>query len=224
MGYAREVAAYKRLESVGETGRSVPKFYGSWTLKLPITSRAVAYQRPVRVLLIEHLEGLDLRSSRIQNDCLAYNGPDAFHLPEDYRLEVLARVLDIHTRSMHWGVNHEDLASRNVMVVTDTSAMLSAGNNSIITVPRVVLVDFNVSTVYSCTVMGKHPLENLARPVNPMELFWKWSLAVDFEGWVPREWEDSERFQQQWLLRRFGSREQRALYEAVTKELEFSID
>ncbi|KAH8747219.1 hypothetical protein F5883DRAFT_699736 [Diaporthe sp. PMI_573] len=224
MDYTGEVAAYKRLLSVGETGKSIPKFYGSWTFKLPITSQGVLYQRPVRVLLIEHLEGLDLRSSRIQNDYLTYGSLDAFHLPEDYRLEVLARVLHIHACSMHWGVNHGDLAGRNVMLVTDTSANLSTGNNTIITIPRVVLVDFNVSTVYSCTLMGKHPFENLARPVNPMELFWKWSLAVDFEGWAPGEWADSETFQQQWLLRRFGSEEQRALYEPVTKELEFSID
>lgn len=224
MDYTREVAAYSRLMSIGETGRSVPKFYGSWTFQLPITSQGVVYQRPVRVLLIEHLEGLDLQSSRIQNDYLAHNSLDAFHLPEDYRLEVLARVLDSYACFMHWGVNHGDLAGRNVMLVTDTSAKLSTGNNSIISIPRVVLVDFNMSTVYSYTLMGKHSFENLARPVSPMELFWKWSLAVDFEGWVPQEWADSERLQQQWLLRRFGSEEQKALYEPVTKKLEFSID
>ncbi|POS69058.1 hypothetical protein DHEL01_v212548 [Diaporthe helianthi] len=220
--YTREVAAYKRLMSVGETGRGVPKFYGSWTLKLPITSQGVRHQRPVRLILIEHLEGLDLEGSRIQNDYLAYGGPDAFHLPEDYRLEALARLLEIHVRLMHHGVDHGDLASRNVMLVTDTSAKLGTGDNIIITIPRVVLVDFNVSTVYSCTLMGKHPFENLARPVNPLGLFWKWSLGVDFEGWAPREWVDSDRPQQEWLMRRFGSEEQRVKYEPVTKELEFS--
>ncbi|KAG8164446.1 hypothetical protein KVR01_006364 [Diaporthe batatas] len=222
MDYTREVAAYKRLMSCGETGRGVPEFYGSWTFKLPITIQGVAYQRPVRVLLIEHIEGLDLHGSLIHNDYLDYSRLDAFHLPEDYRLEVLARLLDIHARCMHWGVNHGDLDSRHVMLVADTRARLSSGNNASIPVPRVVLVDFNVSTVYSCTLMGKHRLESLAYPVNPMELFWDWSLAVDFEGWAPREWQESERFQQEWLLRRFGGEEQSALYEPVTKELKFS--
>lgn len=223
MDYTREVAAYERLMSVGEAGRRVPEFHGSWTFKLPIASRGVLHQRPVRLVLIEHLEGLDLQSSRIQNDYLTYGSLDAFHLPEDYRLEVLARVLDLHACFMHWGVNHGDLSSRNVMLVSNTSANLGTSNNTIITIPRVVLVDFNVSTVYSRTVMGKHRFESLAYPVNPMELFWNWSLAPDFEGWAPREWKESERLQQQWLLRRFGSEEQRAMYEPVTKELEFSI-
>jgi hypothetical protein len=224
MDYAGEVAAYDRLMSVGETGRITPKFYGSWTFQLPITSQGFLYQRLVRLLLIEHLEGLDLQSSRIQNDYLTYNGLDAFHLPEDYPLEVLARALDLYMCSMHWGVNHGDLANRNVILVTETTTKISTGNDNIINIPRVVLVDFNVSAVYSCILMGKHPCENLDHPVNPMELFWDWSLAVDFEGWVPREWADSERLRQQSLLRRFGSEEQRALYEPVTKELKFSVE
>lgn len=109
------------------------------------------------------------------------------------------------------------------MLVTNTSSNLSTSNNTIINFPRVVLVNFNMSTVYSHTLMGTHRFENVARPVNPMELFWNWSLAPDFEGWAPREWEESERLQQQWLLRRLGSEEQRAWYEPVTKKVEFSI-
>lgn len=109
------------------------------------------------------------------------------------------------------------------MLVTEIGATLSTGISSIVNIPCVVLVDYNVSTVYSCILIGKHPSENIAHPVNPMELFWKWSLAGDFEGWAPREWANSERLQQQWLLQRFGSEKQRALYEPVTKELEFSI-
>lgn len=145
MDYTREVAAYKRLMPVGKTGRSVSNFFGSWTFKLPITSHGVGYQRPVRLVLIEHLEGSDLQSLRIQNDYFTYGSLDAFHLPEDYRLEVLARVLDLYACFMHWGVNHGDLASRNVMLVTNTSANLNTSNSTIITIPRVVLVDFNVA-------------------------------------------------------------------------------
>jgi len=43
-------------------------------------------------------------------------------------------------------------------------------NSSVVfsTIPPVVLLDYNSSTVYSCTLMGKHPFEKLVRPVNPM--------------------------------------------------------
>lgn len=210
--------------SAGETGRGVTEFYGSWTFNLPITSNGVVCQRPVRMVLVEQIEGVDLQSSLIHNDYVDYRRIDAFHLPEDYRLQVLARILEIHARCLHLGVDHGDLVSRNVMLATDTSAELSTGHNTIITIPRVVLVDFNVSAVYSGTTLGKHYWGGVNRPANPLEVCWHQCLAVNFEGWTPREWEDSHRLQQQWLLERFGSEEHRAIYEPVTNELEFTKD
>lgn len=226
MDYATEAAAYKRLADVGGTGVTAPKYYGSWTLRLPITSRGVSQLRPVRLLLIERLEGIDLKGLQIQNSSSVHDDLklDAFHLPEDYRLEVLAQVLDSHVRMLRWGVNHRDLAPRNVVLVTDTAgtARPVTTTNTGITIPRAVLIDYNVAIVYSCTVDGKHPHENLARPVNPMEWFWISPLADDFEGWVPQEWTDSPRKLQEWLTRRFGTEDQRALYEPVTKDLQFA--
>lgn len=225
MDYTREVAAYKHLMSAGETGRGVPEFYGSWTFKLPITSRGVACQRPVRVLLIEHIDGVDLKSSLIHNNHLDYGRLDAFHLPEDYRLEVLARMMEIHTRCIYSGVEHMDLTCRNVMIVTNTSGKLSTDHNTAINIPRVVLVNFNASIVYRCTTLGsRHPWGTLDRPVNPLELCWNWSMAADFGGWAPREWENSERLRQQWLLQTFGGEEKRALYEPVISDFQLSND
>lgn len=58
--------------------------------------------------------------------------------------------------------------------------------------------------------------------MNPMQCFWTWSPADDFESWVPREWHNCQRLIQEWLVRRFGGEEQRALYEPLAEELEFS--
>lgn len=225
MDYTTEAAAYKRLAEAGGTGVAAPRYYGSWTLRLPITSRGVWQLRPVRLLLIERLDGVDLKSLRIQNNPM-HDSPDAFHLPEDYRLEVMAQVLDSYVRMLHWGVEHNDLAPRNVILVTASDATRAARplmtTTTGMTVPRAVLVDFNVAIVHGRTIKGKHPHEDLARPVNPMEWFWISALDDEFQGWVPREWTDTLRPLQEWLMRRFGTEEQRALYQPVTKKLEFA--
>jgi hypothetical protein len=166
MDYASEAAAYKRLVEVGITGSAAPKYYGSWTLRPPITSRGVSQLRPVRLLLMERLEGVDLKGLRIQNS-LADDEPDAFHIPEDYRLEVLAQALDSYVRMLHLGVDHKGLAPRNVVLVADTTPRPStAGTGS--TIPRVVLINYNIAIVYGRIIKGKHPHENLTHPVNPM--------------------------------------------------------
>lgn len=147
MDYAAEAAAYHLLASIGEAGASAPAYYGSWTFSLPITSRGVSQLRLVRLVLVEHLEGSDLASLRVQH---SYS-PDASHLPEDYRLGVLARAMDIDMRMIHRGLHHGDLACRNIMLTpspTNTPLTIDA-NFGATTVPRVVLVDYNTATVYS---------------------------------------------------------------------------
>lgn len=218
--YVAEAAAYRHLARVGETGASAPKYYGSWTLKLPIASRGVSQLRPVRLLLIERLEGMNLNGLRMQNSLLVRNGPDAFHLPAEYRLEVLARALDSYVRMLHCGIDHGKLAGRNVVLVTENTRRWSTAIHP--GIPRVALVDYKGAIVYGRTNMGKHPHEDLARPVSPLEWFWTLPLAADFEGWVPREWASSQKLQQQWLMRRFGSEGQRASYEPVGEELKYS--
>lgn len=86
-------------------------------------------------------------------------------------------------------------------------------------IPRVVLVDYNTAIVYSLTLDGRSTEERLALPVNPMQWFWKQAIGGDFVGWVPPKWEAIRKPMQEWLVQRFGSKEQRALYEPVTEEV-----
>lgn len=90
--------------------------------------------------------------------------------------------------------------------------------------PRVVLTDYHVAIVRRYTLdervgRGAGAGASLALPVNPMQWFWKQALGGDFIGWVPDDWEGSHKPMQEWLLQRFDSKEQRALYEPVTEEL-----
>lgn len=215
--YATEAAAYKQLTSAGRAGQVTPAYYGSWTFNLPISSGGVHEMRPVRLVLIEHLQGSNLKGLRIQNSAQFPDRPDAFHLPEEYRLEVLARAMDAYVRALHCGVDQNDFAARNVMTSTkDTSTTTDTTDAGI---PRVALVDYNTAIVYSCTLGGRSTEEKLALPVNPMEWFWTHAIGGDFVGWVPPEWEASQKLMQKWLVQRFGSEGQRALYEPVTEEL-----
>ncbi|KAL1851003.1 hypothetical protein Daus18300_012737 [Diaporthe australafricana] len=219
--YTAEATAYKHIASAG-SGRAskvTPDYYGSWTFSLPISSRGVQQMRPVRLLLIEHLKGSNLRDLRIQNSADSRDGPDAFHLPEEYRLEVLARAMDAYVRVLHCGVEQNDFSDRNIIVAsTDTS---TTADNTGTGLSRIALTDYNTAIVYSCTLYGGRVEERSALPLNPMQWFWKEALDGDFFGWVPREWEGSRKPMQEWLVKRFGSKQQRALYETVAEELKF---
>lgn len=221
--YAAEAAAYEQLASAGATGQFAPKYYGSWTFRLPITSKGQSQMRPVRLVLIERLQGANLQDLQIQNSTGLQDGPDAFHLTEDYRLEVLARAMDAWVRALHCGVNQGDFAARNVMVAPAKAASTAVPVYGA-SISRVVLIDYNTAVVDSCTLQGRSTERDLARPVNPMQWFWRQAISGDFSGWVPAEWEGSYNLMREWLTRRFGSEEVRALYEPVTLELRFDED
>lgn len=216
--YSREAAAYEYLQATGQTGSFAPAYYGSWTFGLPITSRGRAYIRPVRLILIERFDGPSTQDTFIYNGPIN-NGKDAFHYPLEYRLEILALAMDGYVRQQHSGIEQWDFAGRNVMLVprtpsTEPAAVAVAG----ISLPRVVLVDYNTAVVFQLTDKGKVPVMDWPRPCNPMFYFWDLHM-IDFEGWVPHEWHDNPKFMQEWLQSRFGTEETRKLYAAVEEEL-----
>lgn len=217
--YAAEVAAYEQLTSVSRASKVTPAYYGSWTFSLPILSNGVQQMRPVRLVLIEYLQESNLRGWEIQNSNQIDDSPDCFHLPEEYRLGVLARAMDAYVRVLHCGIEQNDSVSRNIMISREDTDAHTVGTVTII--PRIVLTDLNTAIIHRRTRYGPSIEESLSLPVNPMQCFWKQAVAVEFSGWAPREWEVSPKLMQEWLLQRFGSEEQRTLYEPVSKELEF---
>lgn len=92
-----KAAAYQFLQETGQTGSFASAYYGLGTFDLPIITRGKSHTGPVRLILIERLSGSSIR------DCLIQNGPsdagtNAFHYPLEYRLEILALVIESYMR------------------------------------------------------------------------------------------------------------------------------
>ena len=219
--YSIEAAAYEYLQETGQAGSFAPAYHGSWTLDLPITSRGKTQTRPVRLIFIEHLEGTSIRGSLIQNGPRGA-GKDAFHYPEEYRLEILALAMDDYVRQLHSGIDQLDFAGRNAMLTSRVASAEPACQSDTVVaglpLPRVVLIDYNVAIVYSLTRRGRSPHMDWPRPCNPMLYFWDEPMN-DFGGWVPHKWHDNPRFMQEWLQNRFSIEEKQNLYALVEEEL-----
>lgn len=214
--YSHEAAAYEYLQEIGQTGPFAPLYYGSWTFPLPIISRGKTHTRPVRLILIECLGGTSIRGTLIRNhvDC---EEKDAYHYPEEYRLEVLALAMDGYVRQLHSGIDQLDFADRNVMLVprqAGPNIPVVAG----LALPRVVLIDYNAAIIFTQSNMERRPHMDWPRPCNPIFYFWDESMD-NFVGWVPLEWHRNPKFMQEWLQKRFGTEEMRKLYNPVEEEL-----
>lgn len=224
--YSREAAAYEHLQKGGQTGSFAPEYYGSWTFSLPITSSGESYSRPVRLVLIELLQGTTIQNTFIHNNPDLRAGKDALHYPEEYRLEVLARAMDAVVWQWARGMDQGDFANRNVMLVADTAqpaAQVAVKGGPAL--PRVVLIDYNQSTVFDLVVReGKHIYagELLEHPSSPITSSWA-GLDDNFGGWIPDEWQETPELIREWLVRRFGGEDQRARYAPVPEPVAPSI-
>lgn len=123
--------------------------------------------RPIRLILIKHLRGSNLKGLRIRNSADFQADRTAFHLPKEYRLEVLARAIDAYVHALHCGVKQNDFADRNVVLCSEDTSITTHMTGT--DIPRVVLVDYDVAIVYSCILGGRRAEESSALPVNPMQ-------------------------------------------------------
>lgn len=221
--YSREAAAYEQLTAAKLTGDFAPKYYGAWTMHLPLridSDRPYAgdHVRPVRLILMEAIHGPSMRDMFTRNSPYAGAGPDAYHYSEDYRLDVMARILDGETRQFHAGVRQHDLYPRNIILAESPEAR--AGTNTTETRCRVVLVDYNRALVFQRTIRGLTRAQRKPRPQNPLERHKRNPLLV-FAGWVPESWhyeiEEADRVRLRWFEETFCG-EKAALYEPIDTE------
>lgn len=135
-------------------------------------------------------------------------GTYAFHYPKRYRTEVLARALECYAGQLESGLNENDFAGRNVMLVTlpptnvtDARARKLVGR---ISMPRVVLIDYNIAWI---TSPGSE-----SGPVHPSELGQGLDLWEQFGCWVSNDWEEwhereletgTNRLEMEWIRSRF---------------------
>ncbi|KAG7287014.1 hypothetical protein NEMBOFW57_006514 [Staphylotrichum longicolle] len=205
--YSIEAAAYDHLQKRGQTGAFAPEYYGSWTFTLPIRHRGAQYERQIRLVLLEYIDGVCMRDL-----CYQKSLPPGF--TEEHRLDVLANILDGAARMDHSGINQRDLVPRNIMLKLEPEAE-EAGRPRV--VQRAVLIDYNISVVYHLSPEEWKCREATKLPVNPMDLFWNMSLD-DFGHWVPEGWQGNGRAQQKWLMGRFRGPNAFA-YAPVSREL-----
>ncbi|KAL1847958.1 hypothetical protein Daus18300_013761 [Diaporthe australafricana] len=146
---------------------------------------------------------------------------------EDYAREVAA--YECLTRAGQTGsfapayFGSRDLAPRNVFLIPPPKLTRDRTSELTQELPqeppqRVVLIDYNASTVWELSKYGKQAVELARLPPNPMKRFWNTSFS-DLGGWAPTLLSDVRRFQE-WLRHEFGG-EKKALYEPVLEELEF---
>ncbi|KAK2606690.1 hypothetical protein N8I77_005421 [Diaporthe amygdali] len=167
MDYCREVAAYEGMDEwVG--GTYIPKFFGSWTFQIPLDLPTGRRTRDVRMILIERISGESMLESK----------PDTIAEPE--RLETLARMSELISKISFIGVHHHDISQRNIMICE--------GEN-VEKVGRIVLIDFNMSTV--------ERLDNFEeeygprgpgpdKPPSPLDWWWSGGWYGGFWEWLPR--------------------------------------
>lgn len=204
--YSREVSALSYATQVGLAGGFVPKYYGSWTFNLDVPGSQLT--RPVRLVLYEQIHGTNLhnlhRRYRKGND----HHFDAFHLPEKYRLEVYARLLDGQVKLLHKGLDQHDLAPRNVIVTP-----APAENDPDPVVERVTLIDYADSIVFPLSTRKQHPHQKLALPINPVQYF-RDGAGMQFDGWMADLYPGYEH----WLREKFGCKEKAAEYAPVIED------
>ncbi|RSL44296.1 hypothetical protein CEP53_011296 [Fusarium sp. AF-6] len=192
--YSREAAAFEDLKAAGADGQFTPKYYGSWTfdMGLPGTSEV----RPVRLVLLEWLNGVDLWSIMERDG--TNNGIHT--MPPEKRLEIFAKAVEAETNVTFHRVLHRDFSPRNVMIV---DAATSEGVDS--HTPRVVLIDFNNSTCVNRPNFRDRQFYTNAPdplPVSPRYNWWG-GCPNEFLHWVPDPHRSDDAVFNGWLEQRW---------------------
>lgn len=189
MDYSREAAAYEDLHDAGDDGLYAPKYYGSWTFDMTLLDRAQT-PRPVRMVLMEWVPGVSLQS--------LIDSGEAYHIPPEQRLDILAAALELDTKVAFSGIRHRDFAPRNVIWVPSDADKHS---------PLVRLVDFNISVAMG-RPNSKYRKPRSKLPISPMYIHWRATLneftywtpephrsrLAAFRGWLKARWEHSAEF------------------------------
>ncbi|KAK2748568.1 hypothetical protein FQN57_000703 [Myotisia sp. PD_48] len=98
-----ECPAYSALKDL--QGKTIPKFFGSFTLKLQAQFKEGIYpERFVRMILIESVQGRQM------------DNLDRSNLSQSQRQSIMKQIIDFETTICSRNMQHRDLYPRNVMV------------------------------------------------------------------------------------------------------------
>ncbi|CAH0022702.1 unnamed protein product [Clonostachys rhizophaga] len=201
--YSTEAAAYEDIKRFGYDGTFSPRYYGSWTFNLPIyKDRSIrasvrANTRPVRMILMEYIEGLDFEEIfKVKVELL---------LSPQERLYVLNDILKAKAFLQFAGVSHRDPFPRNVILRGSSSSATDITGDH--TAGKVVIIDFEHAVATrrpNCLYAA--PRED--RPINPIYHHWRhcpaeWGCLVpepffsnyaEWQKWMKDSWLNNRAF------------------------------
>ncbi|KAF1358459.1 hypothetical protein EJ07DRAFT_62715, partial [Lizonia empirigonia] len=175
--YSREAAAYRHLNASNKVADLVPAFHGTWTIDvdsaLPHGGKMIRATRPVRLILMDHIQGRYMQSIKAQS------------LPARVRSCILKQCLDAEVRIYHAGVGHHDFSPRNIIIV---------GHDYNTPILEVKVIDFDLATVYDHSQFtyrayrqAHESLEEQQHPKMQSPLMRHFGRLAEFSclGWCP---------------------------------------
>ncbi|TLD03249.1 uncharacterized protein PgNI_12486 [Pyricularia grisea] len=209
--YCNEANVYAGLRYTALAGNEIPAYQGSFTFDMPLDlpeSRG-RHMRPVRLIIMEHIEG-----AKTMEDM------DPSSLPASLRLDILAQLFAANIALMNCGVLHSDLCERNILIRLPKTTQEDCGEGKDDDIPlRVVLFDFNVSSYewkpekgtdindegeYEDNIFLRPEFWPKKLPRHPARIYWnKMEYAYgSWDEWWPDSWRRSKTIAEwnAWLL------------------------
>lgn len=171
--YSHEANVYPLLSHL--QGQGIPKFYGSYSLDLPVDSERT---RTVRLILIEHIDGITMSHAK----------PDQFS--QRARQNILKWIVDVESH-IYKDFVLRDFKPRNIIIESPGSDL-----------PRAVLIDF-ASVYFDRLPDDPHTFAFrdelfLGQYIPPLLRWTEYSeLPSIFAEWIDWEWDS-------WLEKEFA--------------------
>ncbi|KAK2735608.1 hypothetical protein FQN55_002192 [Onygenales sp. PD_40] len=162
--YSQETAVYRSLPNL--YGTIIPRYFGSFTLKLPVDSKTT---RSVRLILMEIVPGTSMQQLK----------------PTDFsqlqRQAIMKAVIDAETLLYTYNISHGDRHPRNTLVVNAAEA----SNRR-----RVVIIDFGRSSIGRTPFLEEEERYLPGVEISPL-LRWNeaWGFWHAFDEWIDWDWQ-----------------------------------
>lgn len=177
MDLTGEAAAYNSLNSA-LGGDLIPRYYGAWAFTQPLLGQL----RTVNLILMEHVQGT-LLSDINPTVCT-----------KDERLNVLAKVMEAEVVMYHLGVNHYDLAPRNIIISPGHSGLADPKL-------QIRVIDFNKVEIYALRG-GKPSCLTQTQPESPVR-YWEDDYPSQMADWIDDEYYDDRGRWNAWIRQRW---------------------
>lgn len=224
--YSKEAAAYMEFHKAGANDPMVrdfvPRYYGSWTIMVknegwgnsgtrPSADSAIRSERPVRVILMEFLDGChitDICGQLCDRDGWEYLEPPQFAdstKNEERARNMHLRLLRGLTALDYHGIRAEFFNTDSFVLLEEEeedSAETPAGLQRLGDV-RIVMINHDCTSVSRYNVDRLKPKDYLKRPLHPASTEFTPDRMQCLAGWFPLEWLDDNKLFQDWAHKWF---------------------